>query len=538
MSTPYNGRQRMSFHLDKIDPKLLSESPSSDSFDKNGKVMRMTVLSNSTIVIKFDNVRSVVGDVFEFIVIMSKNDPSKAPSSTNDTSEETSSNNDSLGSVPTSTFSKIMSIWESMNKASEEHVYVLDPPKLETVAELIKTGKVKNIIVMAGAGISTDAGIPDFRSPGTGLYDNLQKYDLPYPEAIFDIEYFRLKPEPFFELARELYPGNYLPTATHYFIKLLHEHQVLLRCFTQNVDTLERLAGVPEDKLVEAHGSFAEAKCLKCKKLADPVWMREVILSGEIPKCPHCQKGIVKPCITFFGESLPDKFFRHLQDFSVCDLLIVIGTSLQVQPFAGLIDNVDSDVPRLLINRDAAGVHGISGYGFDFEGKYKYVRDVFYKGSCDEGVRKLADLCGWKDELETLCVNGHAELKKQYGIPAVIASQLKKEDLGVEILTKEFEKKAVIKDTGKDKEVVIKESTKDVNIITLENSEEGIKIVETRVEERNRTIESLASEAETPGKGIKIVETKVEERNRTIESLASEAETSTDKSADIAKSAD
>jgi len=72
--------------------------------------MRMTVLSNSTIVIKFDNVRSVVGDVFEFIVIMSKNDPSKAPSSTNDTSEETSSNNDSLGSVPTSTFSKIMVI--------------------------------------------------------------------------------------------------------------------------------------------------------------------------------------------------------------------------------------------------------------------------------------------------------------------------------------------------------------------------------------------------------------------------------------------
>ncbi|CAG8459904.1 3005_t:CDS:2 [Paraglomus occultum] len=438
---------------------------------------------------------------------MSENDPTEASSSANDLSEAATEKTFPI------TISKLLSMFSEAK--TNEKVYVLNPPELETVAKLIKTGGAKNIIVMAGAGISTDAGIPDFRSPGTGLYDNLQKYDLPYPEAIFDMEYFRLRPEPFFELARELYPGKYLPTATHYFIKLLHDHQLLLRCFTQNVDTLERLSGVPDHKLVEAHGSFAESKCLKCKKMADPVWMREAILSGEIPKCPHCQKGIVKPCITFFGESLPDKFFLHMQDFETCDLLIVIGTSLQVQPFASLIDSVGSKVPRLLINRDAAGVYGVAGYGFDFKGKYKYVRDVFYKGSCDEGVRKLAELCGWKDELETLRATGHTELRKQYGLPPSISSQLKKEDIGVEILTEEFEKKAVIKDTEKDKEVVIKESTKDVNIITPGNPGERIK------EEH-----------------IKIVETRTEEGNRTTVSLASEVEISTAKSADITKSAD
>lgn len=108
-----------------------------------------------------------------------------------------------------------------------------------------------------GAGISTSAGIPDFRSPDTGLYANLARLDLPYAEAVFDISYFRNNPLPFYTLAQELFPGKYRPTITHSFIKLLHDKDLLLKLFTQNIDCLELEAGLPEDMVVEAHGSFA-----------------------------------------------------------------------------------------------------------------------------------------------------------------------------------------------------------------------------------------------------------------------------------------
>ncbi|MEQ2195191.1 NAD-dependent protein deacetylase sirtuin-3, mitochondrial, partial [Xenoophorus captivus] len=112
------------------------------------------------------------------------------------------------------------------------------------VAKNIREQRYRRVVVMAGAGISTPSGIPDFRykglSPGSGLYDNLQQYDLPYAEAIFEIGFFHRNPNPFFALAKELYPGNYLPNLTHYFVSLLHKKGQLLRMYTQNIDGLER----------------------------------------------------------------------------------------------------------------------------------------------------------------------------------------------------------------------------------------------------------------------------------------------------------
>ncbi|XP_030632640.1 NAD-dependent protein deacetylase sirtuin-2 [Chanos chanos] len=292
---------------------------------------------------------------------------------------------------------------------------VLDELSLEGVARYIQSGKCKNIICMVGAGISTSAGIPDFRSPGTGLYANLQKYNLPYPEAIFQIDYFKKHPEPFFALARELYPGQFKPTVCHYFIKMLKDKGLLKRCYSQNIDTLERVAGLEGDDLIEAHGTFHTSHCVSflCRKEYNLDWMKEKIFSEEIPKCDKCS-SLVKPDIVFFGENLPARFFMSMKmDFPSCDLLIVMGTSLQVQPFASLVGKVPKNTPRLLINKEKTGesdfLMGMLGFGggMDFDSDKAY-RDVAYLSTCDEGCLALAELLGWKAELEEMVKREHA----------------------------------------------------------------------------------------------------------------------------------
>nr|XP_008504660.1 PREDICTED: NAD-dependent protein deacetylase sirtuin-3, mitochondrial [Equus przewalskii] len=225
---------------------------------------------------------------------------------------------------------------------------------LQDVAELIRTRACQRVVVMVGAGISTPSGVPDFRSPGSGLYSNLQQYDIPYPEAIFELEFFFHNPKPFFALAKELYPGNYRPNVTHYFFRLLHEKGLLLRLYTQNIDGLERASGIPASKLIEAHGSFASATCAVCRTPAPGEDFWADVMVDRIPRCPVCT-GIVKPDIVFFGEPLPQRFLLHVIDFPMADLLLILGTSLEVEPFASLSEAVQSSVPRLLINRDLVG---------------------------------------------------------------------------------------------------------------------------------------------------------------------------------------
>ncbi|KAK2869518.1 hypothetical protein Q7C36_001389 [Tachysurus vachellii] len=263
---------------------------------------------------------------------------------------------------------------------------------LEDIAKGIREREFKRIVVMAGAGISTPSGIPDFRSPGSGLYDNLQKYNLPYAEAIFEINYFHHNPQPFFALAKELYPGNYRPNLTHYFIRLLHDKGQLLRMYTQNIDGLERMAGIPAEKLVEAHGTFATATCTVCLREYQGEELRSDIMEGTVPHCSQC-RGVIKPDIVFFGEELPQNFFFYLTDFPMADLLIVMGTSLEVEPFASLSGAVRDSVSRLLINRDLVGpfAWGPSRHS-----------DVVELGDVVSGVRNLADALGWMPELETL----------------------------------------------------------------------------------------------------------------------------------------
>lgn len=253
------------------------------------------------------------------------------------------------------------------------------------------------------------AGIPDFRSPGSGLYNNLKKYKLPHPTAIFDIDYFEKNPTPFFALAKELYPGSFTPTPAHFFVRLLHEKGLLVRHYTQNIDTLDRLAGLPDEKIIEAHGSFYTNHCIKCNKEYDMAWMKGQIFSDQLPTCEECEcGGIVKPDIVFFGENLPASFYSSPEeDFKECDLLIIMGTSLEVQPFASLIQRPGPRCVRLLINRDAVGRSSFAPWMKYNErsllyGKPRNVRDVAYLGDCDAGVWELVEALGWNEELQQL----------------------------------------------------------------------------------------------------------------------------------------
>ena len=278
-----------------------------------------------------------------------------------------------------------------------------DSGPLENLARKLSCNHFKNVIVLTGAGVSVSAGIPDFRTPGTGLYDNLQKYDLPYPEAVFDLDFYKRNPRPFLMLAKELWPrtvldgGTISPTLAHCFLRLLEKKDCLLRCYTQNIDGLEVLAGVSPERVMECHGHFRSASCIRCKSPYDGNKCRDFILNQDhvdvdavkAPRCLKC-KAMVKPDIVFFGEGLPSRFFDLLSggDCDQCDLLIVMGTSLMVYPVASIPEQVTFKCPRLLINRELVGTFN-----------EKNDRDIFHPGNCDDSVRELCSLAGWENDL-------------------------------------------------------------------------------------------------------------------------------------------
>ena len=224
---------------------------------------------------------------------------------------------------------------------------------------------------------------------------------------MFELSFFRDNPLPFYTLAQELYPGKYRPTITHSFINLLHEKGLLLKLFTQNIDCLEREAGVPGDKIIEAHGSFAEyvshtrpitasltmhsQACIDCKKSYPKDQMLTHIENKTVPRCVDSScNGLVKPKIVFFGEQLPAEFFDNRDKPAEADLCIILGTSLSVHPFASLPQFVRESVPRLLVNKEQVGDLG------------SRPDDVLLLKDCDSGVKELAAALGWGEELEVL----------------------------------------------------------------------------------------------------------------------------------------
>lgn len=172
---------------------------------------------------------------------------------------------------------------------------------------------------------------------------------------MFDIKYFKNDPRPFFKFAKEIYPGQFEPSNSHKFIKLLEDHKKLLRNYTQNIDTLEQVAGI--QNVIQCHGSFAEATCMQCRRKVKADVIREDIFNQVIPHCTECSKddpaAVMKPDIVFFGESLSDEFHKQMaEDKKKCDLLIVIGSSLKVRPVALIPHSLPAEVPQILINRE------------------------------------------------------------------------------------------------------------------------------------------------------------------------------------------
>lgn len=209
-----------------------------------------------------------------------------------------------------------------------------------------KINESKNITVFTGAGISTNCGIPDFRSEN-GLYNMVKKkYDLPYPEAIFDINYFLKDPKPFFDLSKGLFGNNIEPSISHKFIAWLESINKISLVMTQNIDMLHSKAG--NKKVIECHGTYKSAHCIRCDKIYELQDIENDLKNGNVPEC-SCG-SIIKPDIVFFGEQLPKEFYKVYESPPATDLLLVMGTSLMVQPAAGFALKLSQSFPSILVN--------------------------------------------------------------------------------------------------------------------------------------------------------------------------------------------
>lgn len=213
--------------------------------------------------------------------------------------------------------------------------------KVETLKQWIKESK--NIVFFGGAGVSTESGIPDFRSVD-GLYN--QKFEYP-PEKILSRSFYCYKQEYFYRFYREkMLPLGYEPNVTHKVLARLEEEGKLSAVVTQNIDGLHQKAG---SKIVhELHGSIHRNYCLQCKKEYPAEFIRD---SVGIPLCEECG-GIIKPDITLYEEPLKGEVIEAAcKAISQADMLIVAGSSLTVYPAANFID-LYRGRRLVLINRD------------------------------------------------------------------------------------------------------------------------------------------------------------------------------------------
>ena len=211
-------------------------------------------------------------------------------------------------------------------------------------AELIR--RSRRVVALTGAGISTGAGLADFRGP-QGLYVT-RRYD---PEAVFDIGAFRRNPAPFYEFTRDFFGvlQTTEPTFTHRFLADLEEKGSLFEVVTQNIDFLHQRAG--SQRVIAVHGDYWRSHCLACRELFEFERMEELLQEVEVPRCT-CG-GVIKPDIVFFGEGVYG-LDEAMMAVASSDLLLVLGSSLTVFPAAFLPEQAGGDV--VVVNRGKVGL--------------------------------------------------------------------------------------------------------------------------------------------------------------------------------------
>lgn len=201
----------------------------------------------------------------------------------------------------------------------------------------------KRIVFFGGAGVSTESGIPDFRSVD-GLYN--QRYKWP-PEEILSRSFFERNPEEFFRFYRDrMLPLEAKPNKGHIKLAEWEKQGKLLAIVTQNIDGLHQAAG--SKQIFELHGSIWRNHCMRCRKSFDPRAIKDS--ADSVPRC-ECG-GIIKPDVVLYEEGLDERVLNGaIRAISRADLLIVAGTSLVVQPAAGLIWHFSGE-HLVIINRD------------------------------------------------------------------------------------------------------------------------------------------------------------------------------------------
>ena len=213
--------------------------------------------------------------------------------------------------------------------------------QIEQAASLLRSAR--HAVALTGAGHSTPSGVPDFRTPGSGMWEEVD------PMEVASLYSFRSQPKRFYEWVRPMVGviTNAEPNPGHLALAQLEAAGLLKAVITQNIDGLHQKAG--SHSVLEVHGHLREAACLDCYRVAPASDVLEVVLEGGVPLCPECG-GVLKPNVVLFGEQLPaDVVIETMEHVRKADLMLVVGSSLLVMPVAHLPALVHKDGGRVII---------------------------------------------------------------------------------------------------------------------------------------------------------------------------------------------